>query len=81
MNNIIQVNITNLEKIIKYILMTLVVIICLIYIPNYSLNYNDIFIVSCIITISYAILDMVSPNIKLYNNSNKKFTIEKNYNL
>jgi uncharacterized BrkB/YihY/UPF0761 family membrane protein len=68
MNNIIQFNTFNIEKIIKYILMSLITILCLRYIPNNPLKINDIIIISLIISIVYAILDIISPAIKIYNN-------------
>ena len=67
MDNIIQTNTCFTEKIIKYILMTLIVILCLRYIPESMLKFNEIIIISLISSISYAILDMVSPAIKIYN--------------
>jgi hypothetical protein len=66
MNNIIQVNTCNSQKLIKYILMGLIVILCLKYIPETILNLNEILIIGIISSIAYAILDMISPTIKIH---------------
>jgi len=72
MNNIIQFNTLTIEKIIKYILMSLIIFLCLRYIPDPYMNMNDIIIIALITSIFYAILDMISPTIKIYNNKNNK---------
>ena len=73
MNNIIQQNILIYQKILKYMLICMVTIICLYKIPNPSIHNYNIIIIGLIIPMSYAILDMISPSIKIYNNNaNKK---------
>ena len=71
MKNINQVNICNINKIIKYILMTIIIILCLRYIPDYILKINEIIIIGVIISIFYAILDFISPTVKIYNNNSE----------
>jgi|UniRef100_A0A6C0EE88 uncharacterized BrkB/YihY/UPF0761 family membrane protein len=68
MNNILQFNILNAEKIIKYILISFVIILCLKYIPENPLQTKDAIIVSFAASIIYAVMDMISPTIKIYNN-------------
>jgi hypothetical protein len=57
---------TNTEKckrIIKYILMGLVTMSSLRYVPNQLIDTITVLTISCIVSISFAILDMVSPSI------------------
>ena len=57
---------TNTEKckrIVKYILMGLVTMSSLRYVPNQLIDTTTILTISCIVSISFAILDMVSPSI------------------
>jgi hypothetical protein len=65
MTNLIQTNITKLQKITKYILMGLIVLVALKYIPDNALKSKEILMISAISSISFAILDMISPAIKL----------------
>jgi hypothetical protein len=65
MTNLIQTNITKLQKITKYILMGLIVLVALKYIPDNALKSKEILMISAISSISFAILDMISPTIKL----------------
>ena len=51
------------KRIIKYILMSLVMLVSLRYIPNQLLNNNELLTISFIASISFAILDMISPSI------------------
>ena len=57
---------TNTEKckrIIKYILMGLVTMSSLRYVPNQLIDTITVLTISCIVSIAFAILDMVSPSI------------------
>lgn len=63
MTNLIQNNIPKFQKIIKYFLMTFIVVISIRYIPETLLPNKDIVIIGVIASISYAIMDMVSPTI------------------
>ena len=71
MTNLIQTNITKLQKITKYILMGLIVVISLKYIPDNPLKNKEIIMIGATSSISFAILDMVSPAIKISQESTK----------
>tara|TARA_B100002019_G_C21157547_1_gene541529 strand:+ start:418 stop:630 length:213 start_codon:yes stop_codon:yes gene_type:complete len=61
-----MLKITNKEKckrIIKYILMGLTMLVSLRYIPNQLLDNSELLTISFISSISFAILDMISPSI------------------
>ena len=71
-----MLKITNKEKckrIIKYILTGLIMLVSLRYIPNQLLDNSELLTISFISSISFAILDMISPSIlisqKTINNS------------
>jgi len=49
---------------IKYILMALITSILVRYIPEIMVSNKNIIIISCSVSISYAILDRLSPSIK-----------------
>ncbi len=51
------------KRIIKYILMSLVMLVSLRYIPNQLLNNNELLTISFISSISFAVIDMISPSI------------------
>ena len=58
------------EKLIKYIIIFLIIIICLRYIPEHStLKLVDIIIISLISVLGYCILDIISPSVTIYNES------------
>ena len=65
MTNLIQTNITKLQKITKYILMGLIVVVTLKYIPDSALKNKEIIMIGAISSISFAILDMISPAIRI----------------
>mgnify|MGYP000126592586 CR=1 FL=1 len=65
MTNLIQTNITKLQKITKYILMGLIVIVALKYIPDSPLKDKEIIMIGATSSISFAILDMISPAIRI----------------
>ena len=69
MKNFIQTNISSIEKLIKYILISLIIYLSLNYTCINKLTNNEILTISLISSISYAILDMISPTIKIYNKS------------
>jgi len=54
-----------LERIIKYIIMGLVVIIATRYIPDTLLPTKELIMIGVTSSIVFAILDMVSPAIKI----------------
>ena len=65
MTNLIQTNITKIQKITKYILMGLIVVVALKYIPDSVLKNKEIIMIGATSSISFAILDMISPAIKI----------------
>jgi hypothetical protein len=71
MTNLIQTNITKLQKITKYILMGLIVVVALKYIPDNELKNKEIIMIGATSSISYAILDMISPAIKISKGNTK----------
>lgn len=70
MSNITLAKINTTEKIIKYILMGLIVMILTKYIPNLVLSNYEIIVISALSAIAFAILDILSPAVKI--NINKK---------
>jgi len=71
MTNLIQTNITKIQKITKYILMGLIVVVALKYIPDNELKNKEIIMIGATSSISYAILDMISPAIKISKGNTK----------
>lgn len=63
--NILQTNLTKYQKFFKYIVMTLVVYVSLRYIPELPMRTKEIIMISAISSIMFAILDMISPSIKV----------------
>lgn len=59
----------NLERIIKYIIMGLVVIIATRYIPDILLPTKELIMIGVTSSIVFAILDMISPAIKITQNN------------
>ena len=58
-----------LERIIKYIIMGLVVVIATRYIPDILIPTKELIMIGATSSITFAILDMVSPAVKVnYNN-------------
>tara|TARA_B100001093_G_C26838189_1_gene1019312 strand:- start:2583 stop:2786 length:204 start_codon:yes stop_codon:yes gene_type:complete len=58
----------NLEKskrFIKYLLMGFIILVAIRYIPNKTLDTKEICMIAFISSISFAILDMISPTIKI----------------
>ena len=71
MTNLIQTNITKLQKITKYILIGLIIVIALKYVPENALKNKEIIMIGAISSISFAILDMISPAIRISQQSTK----------
>lgn len=65
MTNLIQTNITKLQRLTKYILMGLIVVIATRYVPDNILKTKEIIMISATSSISYAILDMISPAVRI----------------
>jgi hypothetical protein len=53
------------KKIIKYVLFGLICGISLRYIPSSKMQNKEILMISLIMSISFAIMDMISPSIKV----------------
>ena len=69
-NNLIQLNNSYVEKIIKYLIIGLIVVSALKYIPETMLKTNELIIIGSITSITYALFDIISPSIRIYNKSN-----------
>jgi hypothetical protein len=54
-----------LERIIKYIIMGLVVVIATRYIPDILIPTKELIMIGATSSITFAILDMVSPAVKV----------------
>lgn len=70
-NNYIQTKITKIQRIIKYFIIGIVVIIALHYIPDQRLNMKENIMIGALSSMTFAILDMIAPTIKIHiQNSN-----------
>jgi hypothetical protein len=58
-----------LERIIKYIIMGLVVVIATRYIPDILIPTKELIMIGATSSITFAILDMVSPSVKVNHNN------------
>lgn len=58
-----QENINKFQKLVKYILMGLIIISAIKYVPNSCLQDKEILMIGALSSITFAILDMVSPTI------------------
>ena len=56
-------------KIIKYFIIGLIINLSLKYLPDNNINIYDMTIISSIASISYAVIDMLFPSIKIINKS------------
>jgi hypothetical protein len=63
--NLIQTNISKLQRLTKYILMGLIVVIATRYIPDNVLKTKEIIMIGATSSISFAILDMISPAVRI----------------
>jgi hypothetical protein len=71
-NNIKQYNLSHIQKLIKYMLIGLIVIMATRYIPDTILQTKEIIMIGTTSSIAFAILDMISPSIKIQQLSQKK---------
>jgi len=62
----------NTNKLLKYILMGLISAISLYYVPSTSILYDEILMVSFVISICYAILDRIMPSIIMIENNKEQ---------
>jgi hypothetical protein len=65
-NNYIQTKITKIQRIIKYFIIGIVVIIALHYIPDQRLNMKENIMIGALSSMTFAILDMIAPTIKIH---------------
>jgi len=56
------------KRIIKYILMGFIILVSVRYIPNQPIATKEIIMIGLISSIAFAMLDMVSPSVKVINN-------------
>jgi hypothetical protein len=54
-----------LERIIKYIIMGLIVLLATRYIPNEVIPTKELLMIGATASIAFAILDMISPAVKV----------------
>jgi hypothetical protein len=55
----------NKEKLLKYVLMGIIVMLTVKYLPSYILNTDEIVMIGLTSSITFAILDMLSPSLKI----------------
>ena len=60
-----QYNINIFHKIIKYLILGLVILLSFKYIPDLNINSIDQIMISSIGSITFALLDMLSPSINI----------------
>jgi hypothetical protein len=58
-------NCPNIQKTIKYILIGLIVVLATRYIPQNTVETKELMVIGAIASITFAILDMVSPSIQI----------------
>jgi|LauGreDrversion4_2_1035121.scaffolds.fasta_scaffold191720_3 hypothetical protein len=78
MADTLQNNLSKIEKITKYILMGLIVVFSIRYIPNINLKNEEIMMIGAISSITYAILDMIAPTIKIKAEPKNNSVVEAN---
>jgi hypothetical protein len=64
-------NILNIERIIKYILLGLIVLLAVRYIPENKLPTKELIMIGSTSSIAFAILDMASPSVTVEDNNKK----------
>lgn len=60
-------NILNIERIIKYILLGLIVLLAVRYIPENKLPNKELIMIGATSSIAFGILDMASPSVTVEN--------------
>ncbi len=63
----------NIEKLIKYITMGLIVLIAARYIPDKVLLPKELIMIGCTSAITFAIIDMVSPSVVINKNTKNNY--------
>jgi hypothetical protein len=64
-------------KILKYVLMSLVVALATRYIPDITIKTKEIVMIGAISGITFALLDIASPSIKIQEKNDSKVIVEK----
>jgi hypothetical protein len=67
-----------IEKLIKYLVMGLIVLIATRYIPDKVLLPKELIMIGCTSAITFAIIDMVSPTVVI--NTDTNINKNNNYN-
>ncbi len=65
MTNIKQSHLSHIQRLTKYILMGLIVVIATRYIPENIVQTKEIIMIGATTSIAFAILDMISPAINI----------------
>ena len=65
MTHIKQSHLSHIQRLTKYILMGLIVVIATRYIPDKVMQTKEIIMIGATSSIAFAILDMISPAIKI----------------
>ena len=63
-----SLDIESKKKIVKYLLFGLIISLSVRYIPSSTINNKEIIMIGAISSISFSIIDMISPSIKIDNN-------------
>lgn len=66
------------KRLTKYIVMSLITVCCIRYIPNKLLSNQELIMIAFSVSISFALLDMISPSIvvNLQNKNKSTLSIE-----
>ena len=65
------ITVLRVERMIKYILLGLIVVLATRYIPDTQLPTKELLMIGATSTIAFAILDLVSPAVRIQNKSNQ----------
>ena len=66
------ITVLRVERIIKYILLGLIVVLATRYIPEVKLPDKELIMIGATSTIAFAILDLVSPAVRVNKKMNEK---------
>lgn len=58
-------HLNKLKKLLKYLLFSFIIFISLNYIPQNKLNLNENLMIISILSVTYVILDIISPSINI----------------
>jgi hypothetical protein len=72
MTNLKQSQLSYVQRLTKYILMGLIVVIAIRYIPENIIQTKEIIMIGATTSIAFAILDMISPAICIQQNKDVK---------